>query len=326
MSYLYGTDVSSLGGLGCGPACGCAPCRGNLGEWYVRDDDEPAPAKSAAAPSQPAAAANLKGWTGAGFGLGYGRFGAATGFAGIPSIAPAPCPPTSCSPPASFLASTHGFKFPNSFSITVPLPPPLPPISGAYGLCGGMSFAALDYFLSCIPIPSTTSVPATGTPLYRYLFSRLLDSLGHPTYGMVLKFLEWTQRPDGSVPSPIPFSGAVIDGVHKLTVPELHATVRSLSAGNKVPLGLVYVGPLGANIWENHQVLALGATRVSPAVTQIKIYDPNYPSDDTISIRCELYARGTHVRCLQQRGGRPLKVVRGFFRMPYVRRTPPCLP
>src|SRR5258705_6379095 len=65
------------------------------------------------------------------------------------------CPPTTCSPTGQFLPSTHGFRFDNSFSLAIPLPWGLPTITAGYGLCGGMASAALDYFLSCIPIPST---------------------------------------------------------------------------------------------------------------------------------------------------------------------------
>ena len=77
------------------------------------------------------------------------------GLAAVPTGLSVPCAPLSCTPPAALLPSIHGFKFPNSFSVTVPLPRPFPPISPGFGLCGGMASAALDYFLSCIPIPSS---------------------------------------------------------------------------------------------------------------------------------------------------------------------------
>jgi hypothetical protein len=97
-----------------------------------------------------------------------------------------------------------------------------------------------------------------------------------------------------------------------------------LSAGRMVVIGLVYEGPGSLKIWENHQVLAHGITRVSSTVTDIKIYDPNYNSNDGVVIRCESLAGGTRVRCTQM-GGKTQNV-RGFFRMPYRRVIPPCLP
>ena len=249
----------------------------------------------------------------------------------VPATLPVPCPPVTCTPVGPFRASTHGFRFGNSFRITIPLPAGLPPISPGYGLCGGMAAAALDYFLSCIPIPSTATVPTTGATLYNYLFRRLLNSLGSPTFGMVAKFLSWTNRPDVTVPGGLLTGGLIpganlisIDGVQELTQPEFYGTIAALSA-RPVPLGLVYVGPGRVDIWENHQVLAYGTSRVSPTVTDIKVYDPNYPLADDAVIRCEVL--GTRVRCLERVPSWGVtKRVRGFFRMPYTRAIPPCLP
>jgi hypothetical protein len=93
-----------------------------------------------------------------------------------------------------------------------------------------------------------------------------------------------------------------------------------------VVVGLVYVGPGALNIWENHQVLAYGIDRESPAVTKIKIYDPNEENDDGAHLRCELVAGGTRVVCEEFKTRAKNERVRGFFRMPYKRKTPPCLP
>jgi hypothetical protein len=192
-----------------------------------------------------------------------------------------------------------------------------------------MATAALDYFLSCIPIPSTTTIPTSGTTLFNYLLRRQLDSLGSPTFGMVAKFLSWTNLPDtrptGVLPSLIPGAG-LVPGLQELTVPEFRAAVGSLAAGSPVVLGLIYVGPAAVSIWHNHQVLAYGTSVVSPTVTDIKIYDPNSPGNDRVVIRCELLAGGSRVRCEQRWPGGSTKTVRGFFRMPYTRVTPPCLP
>ena len=256
----------------------------------------------------------------------------------VPAPRLAPCPPPTCTPVGPFLPSRHGFKFDNGFSVTIPLPSPFPSISHDYGLCGGMATAALDYFLSCIPTPSTTAVPASGSTLFKYLLRRQLDSLG-PRFGMVRKFLEWTNRPDtttsvarSSVPAAVltTIVGALwpnfvaVDGLQELTVPEFRATVASLSAGRPVVLGLIYVGPGAVSIWNNHQVLAYGTASVSSTVTDVSVYDSNYHEDDNVRIRCELLPGTTRVRC-EQVSRRGTTKVRGFFRMPYTRVTPPCL-
>jgi hypothetical protein len=247
----------------------------------------------------------------------------------LPALRPVTCPPPTCTPVGPFLASSHGFKFDNSFSITIPLPRPFPSIPASFGLCGGMATAALDYFLSCIPIPSTTAIPTSGTMLFNYLLRRQLDSISAPTFGMVEKFLTWTNlpdtRPSGAIRVLVPTAG-LVPGLQELTVPEFRATVASLAAGRPVVLGLVYVGPGSVSLWDNHQVLAYGISSVSPTVTNLRIYDPNEPRDDGVVIRCELLAGGARVRCVEVWPGGATKPVRGFFRMPYARVIPPCLP
>ena len=259
---------------------------------------------------------------------------------------PSVCPPTSCTPTGRFLPTTHAFKFGNLFSLTIPLPLGLPTITPEYGLCGGMASAALDYYLSCIPIPTPSAVPVTGTTLHKYLFDRLLDSLGRPSFDMVLKFLSWTQRPDTDsklLSTAIKRAGPLalilgvgpaigsyfvnVDGVQELTArKEFPKIAAELNAGRMVVVGLVYVGPGGLNIWENHQVLAYGIERESPTVTKIKVYDPNYPGDDGAYLRCELVAGGSRLRCEQVLTRAKNEKVRGFFRMPYKHKVPPCLP
>lgn len=65
-----------------------------------------------------------------------------------------------------FITGTHGFHFSNS------------EIRYSYGfhsgtaLCGGMSFAALDFYCHRLPIPDLTTPPAEGTPLHTYILNR----------------------------------------------------------------------------------------------------------------------------------------------------------
>ncbi len=49
--------------------------------------------------------------------------------------------------------------------------------SGTYGLCGGWSYAALDYFFSQVPVPNQTFRPANGTALHGYLYQRCVDQI-----------------------------------------------------------------------------------------------------------------------------------------------------
>src|SRR4051812_37428544 len=95
---------------------------------------------------------------------------------------PAPAPPGAPRSFADFRPSLHGFAFRNDFQGS-PLPINLGSAERAlkppshYGLCGGMSSAAADFYLAGCPIPIHATPPAHGTPLYTYLYTRQSASL-----------------------------------------------------------------------------------------------------------------------------------------------------
>ncbi len=72
-----------------------------------------------------------------------------------------------------FNPGVHGFKFINQFSNIF--------ISGidwfTSGLCGGMSYAALDYYKTGKKIPQQNYMPAEGMPLQSYLYDRQVNSI-----------------------------------------------------------------------------------------------------------------------------------------------------
>jgi hypothetical protein len=80
-----------------------------------------------------------------------------------------------------FLQSISGFHFSNRTFPQVPditiniLGQQIGIGDASNGLCGGMVFAARDYFEAGIPIPPDTTNPSSG-PLFDYIVSRLLDS------------------------------------------------------------------------------------------------------------------------------------------------------
>src|SRR2546429_2873462 len=81
--------------------------------------------------------------------------------------------------PGSFLPSQDSFVFTNAWPSepAVVLPTPFGKINignAAAGLCGGMVFAALDFWHTGLLPPATR--PAPGEPLYRYIAPRLVDS------------------------------------------------------------------------------------------------------------------------------------------------------
>jgi hypothetical protein len=100
--------------------------------------------------------------------------------------------------PRSFQPSQDGFVFTNAWPSepAVVLPTPFGKINignAAAGLCGGMVFAALDYWHTGILPPATR--PAPGEPLYRYIVRRLVDSWHLPAG--VAQYYQWMNLPDG---------------------------------------------------------------------------------------------------------------------------------
>src|ERR671919_403397 len=132
----------------------------------------------------------------------------------------------------AFQPTVHGFNFRNSFS-GYPLPfeiPYLAQASASYGLCGGMSAAACDFYAAGRAIPATDTVPTKDTPLYDYLYQRQLATLGE-SGAYILKFLAWMALPDDNV-----------HGTRSLTYhEEFPAVRRELDQGRPVVIGLVYI-------------------------------------------------------------------------------------
>jgi hypothetical protein len=254
---------------------------------------------------------------------------------------------------AAFLPSRHGFVFVNHFSGSVlsrsfGLASDMVQMSG-FGLCGGMSFAAADYFAAGRPVPTQASQPAEGTALREYLHRRQMDSLGGLATGLpqVARFTSHMRAPD---------LGAA--GTRVLSAAQLDSVVSQLQAGRLVMLGLVYVrtagnkqdaaGPVGQP-WENHQVLAYAAARPTQPgePIRIRIYDPNFPGDDSAALVIEPGLAGSlpsigpltvHTPLLGVRmtriAARPAakpgttptvdrKLVRSMFTMPYTPAQPP---
>src|SRR5262249_25143469 len=100
--------------------------------------------------------------------------------------------------PGSFLPSRDGFAFTNAWpsEAAVTRPPPFGQINignAASGLCGGMVFAALDYWHAGIAAPAARPTPAQ--PLYHYLVRRLVESWHVPAG--VAQYYQWMSLPDG---------------------------------------------------------------------------------------------------------------------------------
>lgn len=230
--------------------------------------------------------------------------------------------------PIQFRPSQHGFQFVNAFRgymlpFTVPFLPEEGKVKSIYGLCGGMSSAALDYLLCGRSIPQVTEVPRRGSRLHRYLFRRAID-----TFAMgesILRFARWMALPEDGP-----------NGTYRLTLLEFEKVRQALDEYKMMVIGLVFdrggnVQEVARNVWNNHQVLAYGYEETGEGGYRIHLYDPNYPKADDVFIQAErVQVGGTDseplygLRCTEMRGDRVIKPVRGFFPMPYEPVDPPA--
>jgi hypothetical protein len=194
-----------------------------------------------------------------------------------------------------FLPSQNGWPFDNRF-VKVP---PFKLIGGlkfgdaSNGLCGGMVYAALDYFVAGLDIPtipdedlSKYKSPMQG-PIFDYFGKRLFNSFDIPTG--VWNYIE-LMHPDfpdyktsKSQASMIPRSRA-----WRMVRQEWPIIKSKLDTGRPCPLGLIRAK--SSNLFDmgkNHQVLAYGYDQTGDDLT-LFIYDPNFHHDDNVTLKLNI--------------------------------------
>lgn len=174
-----------------------------------------------------------------------------------------------------FLPSTHALHFPNSF-------PPGPTVrlgfldprrlgfgDAAHGLCGGMCFYVRRITEAGRPVPPDRVPPANGTPLFQSLVREQLRSLR----GGLVPFRFWRMS---SMPE--------LDRLRRTRDREWPAIRAAIDAGRLAVVGLVRVeGRNPFKLIGNHQVVAYGY-EVDETAIRLRIYDPNWPYRDTITV------------------------------------------
>jgi hypothetical protein len=186
---------------------------------------------------------------------------------------------TAVSTVARFLPSTNGLHFANRF-------PPGPTVrlgpfdtrwigglgDASAGLCGGMAWYVRERFAAGLPIPVDTQAPPNGSPLFQALVRRQVLSL------------EWMRTPLGFWL----MAGQGADGAARRTRDsELPKIRRSIDGGRLAMVGLVrHLGWNPMEQTESHQVLAYGI-ETQAGTTTLRIYDPNWPNRDDITITVE---------------------------------------
>jgi hypothetical protein len=228
-------------------------------------------------------------------------------------------------PPQPFDPATNGFAFTNSWpqEPAVSVATAFGPINignAAAGLCGGMVFAALDYWYAGQAAPSDQ--PGPGTPLYKFLVKRIIDSWHVPTG--VAQYYQWMNLPDADAGFTAFGHHVVVErGLASRPIQQQWPLIRAdLDRGLPSALGLVTIASHSpADLGHNHQVLASGYD-VDGSSVSVRVYDPNSGQDDGVTISFDTSAPTKATKFVSNVNiGRP---IRGFFRTSYSPVKPPA--
>jgi hypothetical protein len=189
-----------------------------------------------------------------------------------------------------------GFKFRNDINFAV---------------CGGMSFASLDYYYDPIRrVPPQTSIPAIMSPLWCYLGFRQKDSLW-AYFDIPVKIFSWMCCTETDLKNKT-----------KSEFDRLRFQINSY----KKPVALCLIRFLGlAPITKNHQVVAYGYEDCDGNnSTKIYTYDPNHVPPYSPTITVYKSGGGTNYSISKMtESSRPLPLYGFFINGNYKFKTPP---
>ena len=178
--------------------------------------------------------------------------------------------------------ASQGFDFVNQFTnnaFTLTVDGYHLDFEHTYGLCGGMTYAALDTYLAgngtttlegsqtgSLSVGAGLLSPPESGPLFDYLYTRQLNSLEASNFSAVREMLHMMLLD--------PFESQR----ERETSHYFGGITRSIDAGQPVPLLLVEaLSP--SQVFDNHQVLATGYFYRGGPQGQlvVQVYDPNFP-------------------------------------------------
>jgi hypothetical protein len=223
-----------------------------------------------------------------------------------------------------FLPSTSGFRFANAFdhvplrNIGIPGVVTVPIGDASNGLCGGMAFAARDYFEAGRTPPPDADPPSEGV-LFDFLVDRLFASFDLPLGPARYLELMSPALPDGD-----PFLARLGLAPHgrawRMAVQEWPKLRRDIDEGHPSPLGLIRVRSNDPfDLKHDHQVLAWAYELTGTDLT-VSVYDPNHPGRDDVTLSLSLADPTRPIRVTAVPAGPP---VYAFFRVAYEVRLPP---
>lgn len=178
---------------------------------------------------------------------------------------------------AGFLPSVHGLHFGNRY-------PPGPTLKlgvidprwvgvgdAEAGLCGGMSWFVREWFEEGRAVPADDAPPGNGSPLFRAIVRRQVMSL------------DWLRGPIRFWLAALASPERLRDRTLEVEWPRIRAAI---DAGRLPMVGLVrHRGWSPFQLNRDHQVLAFAYETAGPdGPTTIRLYDPNWPNRDDVSI------------------------------------------
>jgi hypothetical protein len=175
-----------------------------------------------------------------------------------------------------FLPSRHGLHFANRFEPGPTmrlgrLDPRIVGIGDAKdGLCGGMVWYVRECFDTDRAVPPDTSAPSNGSPLFQAIVRRQVLSLAF----LLVPLRFWR----AASMSP--------EALRHRTIETEWPRIRSaIDSGHLAPIGLVrHRGFNPFQLGRDHQVLAYAYTQDGAAAITLRIYDPNHPDRDDVTL------------------------------------------
>jgi hypothetical protein len=226
-----------------------------------------------------------------------------------------------------FLPSVNGFRFTNHFPPAPTVRIDLGPIgtvglgNASQGVCGGMAFAVRDYFEADRPVPDLAEPPAQGTPLFKYITARLIDSFngveGVGTY------ITWMLLPSADLHLIVGSRPGTFSRTVAGTWPKIRADI---DANHPSPLGLVTVHTSDiSKVGKCHQVLAYGYRVDADHAVTLQIYDPNTSPDSADDVWISFSAANPRkVSPIEHNINIGEPSLHGFFRSAYSAKMPPA--
>lgn len=191
-----------------------------------------------------------------------------------------------------FVPEHDGFQFPNSW-VNAPYAPPmfrstpeenLRFCNANNGLCGGMVFAALDYFYASKAIPKAPEPPpGEGDPLFDSLVDRLFDTFSDfSTVSLMLKLIN-PAYPDTDE-NALGVLGLAAGRAAVMAHEEWPLIRADIDRGRPSPITVLTVKSLNpGDLGQCHQVLVYAYEARNHQVT-LRVYDPNQPRNNDITM------------------------------------------